>query len=86
MSKIYIDYNSRTLVFENNGISFSQMGIAKEILDLIVNQQDRIDKAIEYIKENTEIALVNGESQKLIDQEDIPIILEILRGKENETN
>lgn len=58
-------------------------------LELIKQQNKEIERlhsiikeVREYIEENTERASVNGENQLLIDQEDIPIILEILE-KEN---
>ena len=49
MSKITIDKYNQSITFINNGIGFSQFGVANEILDLIDNQQKRIDKAVEMI-------------------------------------
>ena len=46
--------------------------------------KSRIEKAIKFIKENTERALVNGNNEELIDQEDIPILLNILQGSDKE--
>lgn len=56
-TEITIDKYNKSITFINNGIGFSQFEIANEILDLIVNLQEKskkykeiIDKAIEYNK------------------------------------
>lgn len=50
--KIKINKHSGSITFTNNGISFSQFGIAKEILDLVDNQQQKIER---LEKENKEL-------------------------------
>ena len=42
MSEIIIDKNAKQITFTNNGIGFSQFGIANEILDLIEQQRKEI--------------------------------------------
>lgn len=44
MSEVKINRNANSITFTNNNISFSQFGIAKEILDLIENQQQEIER------------------------------------------
>ena len=58
--KIKINKLDGSITFINNGISFSQFGIAKEILDLITNLQQKVEQlenirkeAIEYINHTT---------------------------------
>ncbi len=55
--EIKINKANKSLTFINNGIAFSQFGIADEILDLITNLQQekedyksRCEKASEYFK------------------------------------
>ena len=42
--KIKINKLDGSITFINNGISFSQFGIAKEILDLITNLQQKVEQ------------------------------------------
>lgn len=63
-NEIKINKANKSITFINNGIAFSQFGIADEILDLITNLQQekedyksRCEKASEYIKE----AIENGD-------------------------
>lgn len=51
MSEIIIDKNAKQITFTNNGIAFSQFGIANEILDLIENQEKEIEKLNNIINE-----------------------------------
>ena len=51
MSEIIIDKNAKQITFTNNGICFSQFGIANEVLDLIENQTKEIEKLHSIIKE-----------------------------------
>ena len=44
MNEITIDKNAKQITFTNNGIGFSQFGIANEILDLIENQTKEIER------------------------------------------
>ena len=41
MSEITINKHNKSITFINNGIVFSQFGIADEILDLITNLQEK---------------------------------------------
>lgn len=55
MSEIIIDKNAKQITFTNNGIGFSQFGIANEILDLIENQENeikRLNKELQDTKEH----------------------------------
>ena len=61
--EIKINKHSGSITFTNNGISFSQFGIAKEILDLVDNQQQEIDRLINLNKQLVE------ECQRLDDEE-----------------
>lgn len=63
--EIKINKANRSITFVNNGIAFSQFGIADEILDLITNLQHQISLMEEDIRESKEI---NGELQQ--DNED----------------
>lgn len=45
---IKIDKNAKSIFFINNGIGFSQFGIADEILDLIINLQEEIKTLYKY--------------------------------------
>ena len=49
--KIKINKHSGSITFTNNGISFSQFGITKEILDLVDNQQQEIERLNNIIDE-----------------------------------
>lgn len=44
MNEIKINKQAKSITFIKNGIAFSQFGIAKEILDLVDNQQQEIDR------------------------------------------
>lgn len=50
MSEIIIDKNAKQITFTNNGIGFSQFGIADEVLDLIENQIKEIERLKRQIK------------------------------------
>lgn len=52
MIKITIDKRNNTITFINNNIGFSQLGVAKEILDLIIDQQTEIEKLNEILEKN----------------------------------
>ena len=63
--EIKINKHSGSISFTNNGISFSQFGIAKEILSLITNLQQRVEQlekiikeAMEYVKKNLTIGSI----------------------------
>lgn len=47
-NEIKVNKVNKSITFINNGIAFSQFGIADEILDLITNLQETIDKATQY--------------------------------------
>jgi hypothetical protein len=51
IKEINIDKNAKSIFFINNGIGFSQFGIADEILDLITNLQEENER---LRKQNTE--------------------------------
>lgn len=51
MSELKINRNANSITFTDNNISFSQFGIAKEILDLIENQQQEIERLNKKIKQ-----------------------------------
>lgn len=51
MNVITINKQAKSIIIINNGIAFSQFGIAKEILDLIDNQQQEIDRLNNIINE-----------------------------------
>ena len=71
MSEIIIDKNAKQITFTNNGIGFSQFGVANEILDLIENQTKEIERLHSIIKEVREkvngIKEVNNEVYKQTD-------------------
>ena len=50
MCEIIIDRNAKQITFTNNGIGFSQFGIANEILDLIENKINEIERLNNIIK------------------------------------
>lgn len=67
MSNITIDKHAKRITFINNGIGFSQFGVAKEILDLIENQVKEIErlnnnwqKLKDEIKESKKICIANN--------------------------
>ena len=60
MSEITIDKNAKQITFTNNGIGFSQFGIANEILDLIENQTKEIERL------NKENEYLNNKHEKII--------------------
>lgn len=62
MNKIKINKQSKSITIINNGIAFSQFGIANEILDLVDNQQQEIDRLINLNKQLVE------ECQRLDDE------------------
>ena len=51
MNEIKINKQTKSITIINNGIAFSQFGIAKEILDLVDNQQQEIDRLNNIINE-----------------------------------
>lgn len=60
--EIKVNKANKSITFINNGIAFSQFGIVDEILDLITNLQEEIEKQ-DYIinKQDKDIvALSNG--------------------------
>lgn len=61
MSEIIIDKNAKQITFTNNGIGFSQFGIANEILDLIENQENEIER----LKNELEVSKNNEETYRL---------------------
>ena len=73
--KIKINKLDGSITFINNGISFSQFGIAKEILDLITNLQQRVEQLEnenEYLKmsnpeQNMEHFRIVNENKRKID-------------------
>ena len=101
--EIKINKSNKSITFINDGIAFSQFGIADEILNLIANlQQDNTmyaqlkdeyeeeikdlqqknDKAIEYIEENSSDYWDNG---KLLYREiNADNVIDILKGDSNE--
>lgn len=48
-NEIKINKANKSITFINNGIVFSQFGVANEILDLITNLQDTLQDREEYI-------------------------------------
>ena len=60
MSKeIKINKTNRSITFINNNIGFSQMGVAPEILDLIENQEQEIERLKKANKKLQRIANKN---------------------------
>ena len=51
MNEIKINKQEKSITIINNGIAFSQFGIAKEILDLVDNQQQEIERLNNIINE-----------------------------------
>ena len=51
MSETIIDKNAKQITFTNNGIGFSQFGVANEILDLIENQAQENESLNNIINE-----------------------------------
>jgi hypothetical protein len=49
--EIKINKNNKSILFINNGIAFSQFGVADEILDLITNLQTQLQQKENIIKE-----------------------------------
>lgn len=76
-NEIKVNKANKSLTFINNGIAFSQFGIADEILDLITNLQHQISLMKEDIREGKEI---NGELQQ-----ENKRLKEDLKGQENLT-
>ena len=83
-----IDINkfNKSITFQNRGIGFTQIGIAKEILDLIDDLQqenkqlkEKIDKIREHCKKEY---FIDESGKSVIDKADR--ILELLGDKENE--
>lgn len=81
--EIKINKNNKSITFINNGIAFSQFGVADEILDLINNLQNQLQQKENIIKEVREyieehsydyrvggIARINGkELLQILDKE-----------------
>ena len=59
MSEIIIDKNAKQITFTNNGIGFSQFGIADEVLDLIENQIKEIKRLKRRLEEYQEYVEIN---------------------------
>lgn len=74
MSEIIIDKNAKQITFTNNGIAFSQFGIANEILDLIENQEKEIERLNKRIEDlniiNEEHKTLNGMIRKELQQKE----------------
>ena len=51
IKEIKIDKNAKSIFFINNGIGFSQFGIADEILDLIIDLQEERKTLYKYTSE-----------------------------------
>lgn len=54
IKEIKIYKANKSIIFINNGIAFSQFGVADEILDLIINLQEQLHQASLDIQELTE--------------------------------
>lgn len=90
MSEITINKHNKSITFINNGIAFSQFGVADEILDLITNLQTQLQQKENIIKEvrekinnyTTRFDVLNYQISDLTKKE----LLEILdkEGKDNE--
>lgn len=68
IKEIKIDKNAKSIFFINNGIGFSQFGIADEILDLITNLQEENNNLKEDFKRHIDrINELNERSDNLQD-------------------
>lgn len=88
IKEIKIDKNAKSIFFINNGIAFSQFGVADDILDCITNLQQeledyksRIEKAVEYI-ENEDIDVCTIKYNDIYDTKQE--LLNILNGRSDE--
>lgn len=70
--EITINKNNKNITFINNGIAFSQFGVADEILDLIIELQEELkyqkEMEIEYNEKHTKLMKKYTKQKEILDK------------------
>lgn len=66
MKQVIIDYSNNSITYVNDEIGFSQLGIAKEILNLIESEEKEIERLNNIIKEIRDFTKIGSMTYKHI--------------------